>query len=228
MLRLVVFCACLVLATALKGHGHHNHHGPHTSNDKHPIKWHKFFSTLRTKIDMNDLRSLESRMAEEAEALSQVNDYISQEGRFDGMSLMEVSSSAQSAAKMTTSKVHGFCEICILVMQLKQRATPHLCAGLNTNYYITCVEVLESLLRADKALVYWLRNGCIHLDRGGAEIVRPCPAHSICAWVPNLFAQPPSMNPGGVEPLCPKDYKYLPRIPKAMNVPSVSGAPPGK
>jgi hypothetical protein len=50
-------------------------------------------------------------------------------------------------------KVRSFCEICILVMQMKERGQPHLCAGLNTNYHITCIEVLESLLRADKAIV---------------------------------------------------------------------------
>lgn len=38
-------------------------------------------------------------------------------------------------------KVRSFCEICILVMQMKQRGQPHLCAGLNTNYHITCIEV---------------------------------------------------------------------------------------
>ena len=36
--------------------------------------------------------------------------------------------------------------------------------------------------------MYWLRSGCMHLDREGPEIVKPCPAHAICAWVPNLFA----------------------------------------
>ena len=51
-----------------------------------------------------------------------------------------------------------------------------------------CVENLESILRSDKAVVYWLRSGCMHLDREGPEIVKPCPAHAICAWVPNLFA----------------------------------------
>ena len=69
-------------------------------------------------------------------------------------------------------KVHAFCEICILIMQMKERGQPHLCAGLNPDYFISCVENLESLLRADKAVVYWLRSGCMHLDREGPEIVR--------------------------------------------------------
>lgn len=111
-------------------------------------------------------------------------------------------------------KVRSFCEICILVMQMKQRGQPHLCAGLNSNYHLTCIEVLESLLRADKAVVYWLKNGCMHLDAEGPEIVRPCPAINICSWVPNLFAEAPSLVRDGVESLCPKDPKFLPTIPQ--------------
>jgi len=111
-------------------------------------------------------------------------------------------------------KVRSFCEICILVMQMKERGQPHLCAGLNKNYEITCIEILESLLRADKAMVYWLKNGCMHMDSEGPEIVRPCPAINICSWVPNLFAEPPSLVRDGVESLCPKDNKFLPTIPQ--------------
>lgn len=111
-------------------------------------------------------------------------------------------------------KVRSFCEICILVMQMKQRGQPHLCAGLNTNYHITCIEVLESILRADKAVVYWLKNGCMHMDSEGPEIVRPCPAMNICSWVPNLFADAPSLVRDGVDSLCPKDPKFLPTIPQ--------------
>jgi len=115
---------------------------------------------------------------------------------------------------MQVGKVHSFCEICILVMQMKMRGQPHLCAGLSTNYYITCVEVLESLLRTAKAVVYWLNQGCMHIDASGPEIVRPCPAINICSWVPNLFADPPSLIRNGIESLCPKDPKFLPTIPK--------------
>lgn len=111
-------------------------------------------------------------------------------------------------------KVRSFCEICILVMQMKERGQPHLCAGLNTNYHITCIEVLESLLRADKAVVYWLKNGCMHMDSEGPEIVRPCPAINICSWVPNLFVDAPSLVRDGVDSLCPKDPKFLPTIPQ--------------
>jgi hypothetical protein len=110
-------------------------------------------------------------------------------------------------------KVRSFCEICILVMQMKERGQPHLCAGLNTNYHITCIETLESILRADKAIVYWLKNGCMHMDSEGPEIVRPCPAMNICSWVPNLFADAPSLVRDGVDSLCPKDPKFLPTIP---------------
>jgi len=111
-------------------------------------------------------------------------------------------------------KVRSYCEICILVMQMKERGQPHLCAGLNTNYHITCIETLESILRADKAIVYWLKNGCMHMDSEGPEIVRPCPAINICSWVPNLFADAPSLVRDGVDSMCPKDPKFLPTIPQ--------------
>jgi len=129
------------------------------------------------------------------------------------------------------TKVQSFCEICILVMQMKERGQPHLCAGLNDAYYITCVEVLISLLRADKALVYWLKNGCMHMDVTGPEIVRPCPALNICSWVPNLFSQPPSIVRDGVESLCPKDNKFLPTIPQEyrdllLQDSAAAGSPP--
>merc|ERR1712232_1152577 len=122
-------------------------------------------------------------------------------------SLLEVGASV--------GKVHAFCEICILIMQMKERGQPHLCAGLNPDYFISCVENLESILRADKAVTYWLRDGCMHLDREGPEIVKPCPAHAICAWVPNMFADVGIVTPRNeLSPLCPRDFKYLPRIPR--------------
>jgi len=128
------------------------------------------------------------------------------EGNGEDLALVQMSSKV--------GKVQSFCEICILVMQMKERGQPHLCAGLNDQYYVTCVEVLISILRADKALVYWLKNGCMHMDSTGPEIVRPCPAINICSWVPNLFSQPPSVVRDGVESLCPKDNKFLPTIPQ--------------
>jgi hypothetical protein len=97
------------------------------------------------------------------------------------------------STQVGVGKVRSYCEICILVVQMKERGQPHLCAGLNADYLITCVEVLESLLRADKALVYWLKEGCMHLDGTGPEIVKPCPAINICSWTPNLFATPPNI-----------------------------------
>ncbi len=134
----------------------------------------------------------------------------------DASSFVQVGVGAGAGAG--TGLVRAYCEVCILVMQMKERGQPHLCAGLNTNYYITCVEILESLLRADKALVYWLKNGCMHVDAEGPEIVRPCPAMSVCSWVPNLFAQPPSVVRDGIEALCPKDPKFLPKIPEEFAV----------
>jgi hypothetical protein len=142
--------------------------------------------------------------------------------------LEEAVSFVEVGAQARVQKVRSYCEICILVMQMKQRGQPHLCAGLNANYYITCIEILESLLRADKAVVYWLKNGCLHMDSTGPEIVRPCPALSICSWTPNLFAQPPSLVRDGVESLCPKDPKFLPTIPneyKTLLQPQIAAAP---
>ena len=49
----------------------------------------------------------------------------------------EVSVQTQAQATTQVGVVRNFCEICILVMQMKQRGQPHLCAGLNANYYIT-------------------------------------------------------------------------------------------
>jgi len=157
----------------------------------------------------------------------------------DDVSFLQVES--QARAQTETKRVQSFCEICILVMQMKERGQPHLCFGLNDNYYVTCVEILISLLRADKALVYWLKNGCMHLDSTGPEIVRPCPALNICSWVPNLFSQPPSLVKDGVEALCPKDNKFLPTIPQeyknlldqssatgsTTQAPGATQAPPG-
>mmetsp|Transcript_17093 Transcript_17093/g.30624 ORF Transcript_17093/g.30624 Transcript_17093/m.30624 type:complete len:233 (-) Transcript_17093:187-885(-) len=131
-------------------------------------------------------------------------------------SFLEVASGSGSGSG--TGLVRAYCEVCILIMQMKERGMPHLCDGYNPNYYITCVQNLESLLRADKALVYWLKNGCMHLDAEGPEIVRPCPALSVCSWVPNLFAQPPSVVRDGIEALCPKDPKFLPKIPEEFAV----------
>ena len=37
----------------------------------------------------------------------------------------------------SVGKVHAFCEICILVMQMKERGQPHLCAGLNPDYFVS-------------------------------------------------------------------------------------------
>lgn len=62
--------------------------------------------------------------------------------------------------------------------------------------------------------MYWLKNGCIHMDAAGPEVIRPCPAMAVCSWVPNLFAQPPFVSQDGVETLCPRDPKFLPSIPQ--------------
>ena len=56
-------------------------------------------------------------------------------------SLLEVSqgvaAGAGAGAGAGGGKVHAFCEICILIMQMKERGQPHLCAGLNPDYFIS-------------------------------------------------------------------------------------------
>ena len=54
-----------------------------------------------------------------------------QDSQNDETALVEVGASAG------VGKVHAFCEICILIMQMKERGQPHLCAGLNPDYFIT-------------------------------------------------------------------------------------------
>ena len=110
------------------------------------------------------------------------------------------------------------------MMQLRQNNKPQICKGLAPEHWLTCVGILESLLRADKALVYWEKNGCLHMGAEGPQIVKPCPALPVCSWVPNLFGNPPSIVRDGVEALCPKDQKYMPVIPP--NFQPVSGNEP--
>jgi hypothetical protein len=56
-------------------------------------------------------------------------------GSVQAMSLVETGAGAKAAAGV--GKVHAFCEICILIMQMKERGQPHLCAGLNPDYFIS-------------------------------------------------------------------------------------------
>lgn len=157
---------------------------------------------------------------EEEDIFEHVRPLIQQQDRNREQHLSQVKNGEEVMSSLvetsaSVGKVHAFCEICILVMQMKERGQPHLCAGLNPDYFVSCVENLESILRSDKAVVYWLRSGCMHLDREGPEIVKPCPAHAICAWVPNLFADVGIISPrNSLAPLCPRDFKYLPRIPR--------------
>lgn len=189
--------------------------GAHHVRGSHTLRRRLGFARTAASAPSPFQRYLQTGVLPEHDPFSQVRSVIDHlkpetpaaEEAPEATSFLQVSATAQA------KKVRGFCEICILVVQMKQRGQPHLCAGLNANYYITCIEVLESLLRADKAFVYWIKNGCMHMDSTGPEIVRPCPALSICSWTPNLFAQPPSLVRDGVESLCPKDPKFLPTIP---------------
>ena len=76
---------------------------------------------------------------------------------------------------------------------------------------------MESILKADRAVVYWHQVGCIHND-DGPEIIKPCPAHVICGWVPNIFARRVGVTQaiGQLAPLCPRDVNYLPRVPRTL------------
>ena len=60
------------------------------------------------------------------------------------MSLVETGAGTKAAAGV--GKVHAFCEICILIMQMKERGQPHLCAGLNPDYFISVSAVMWSTL----------------------------------------------------------------------------------
>ena len=59
-----------------------------------------------------------------------------------------------------------------------QRITPPphqqigLCDNLPHNLYVTCVETLESLLRADASLVRWLTTGCLYDAAAAATATR--------------------------------------------------------
>ena len=225
------------------------------------------------------------------------------------MSLVETGAAVGTKAGAGVGKVHAFCEICILIMQMKERGQPHLCAGLNPDYFISARLVLSgpafslflrvgssssrrrkrstrppparlplpnlpdhslraspayvhaircptsyrfvlkvclsrhaphllfshhpsktfavcrksrSILRSDKAVVYWLCSGCMHLDREGPEIVKLCPAHAICAWVPNLFADVGIISPRnswrpsahGTSSTCRESHASLPLPPR--------------
>jgi hypothetical protein len=90
---------------------------------------------------------------------------------------------------------------------------------------LQCVKNMESLLKADRAVVYWHQVGCIHLD-DGPEIVKPCPAHAMCGWIPNIFARRVGVTQsiGQLAPLCPRDYNFMPRVPRTLAPAGLSGS----
>lgn len=122
-----------------------------------------------------------------------------------------------SFVELGTEKIHGYCEICVRMLQMYQRGLPDVCSGLTDTFFISCVKNLESILKADRAVVYWHQVGCIHMD-DGPEIVKPCPAHTICGWIPNIFARRTGITQqiGQLAPLCPRDVNYLPRVPRTI------------
>jgi len=171
----------------------------------------------------------------------------------------------QTRASAKAQRVQGYCEICIRMVQMKQRFQPDVCSGLTDNFFITvsmpevpvlahcrdaarrsrardawrrgrqrlprpsparrpprprpaqCVKNLESIIKADRAVSYWHNVGCVHLDAAGPEAVKPCPAHVICGWVPNIFGQrirADGETMGQLAPLCPRDTNFVPRVPR--------------
>lgn len=130
---------------------------------------------------------------------------------------IELGVAATAGVDAEVEKVHGYCEICTRMLQMYQRGLPDLCSGLTDTFFITCVKNMESMLKADRAVVYWHQVGCVHLD-DGPEIVKPCPAHTICGWVPNIFARRVGITQsiGQLAPLCPRDINYLPRVPRTL------------
>jgi hypothetical protein len=48
---------------------------------------------------------------------------------------MEISTQVESEAEL--EKVHGYCEICIRMMQMYQRGLPDICSGLTDTFFIT-------------------------------------------------------------------------------------------
>lgn len=192
----------------------------------------------------------------------------------------------QTQASVSAQRVQGYCEICVRMIQMKQRFQPDVCSGLTDNFFITvslpsaaatgargacwraravtaveagapcawpaqcsgchcrclcapppspwrdpclspppalrcrpaqCVKNLESIIKADRAVSYWHNVGCVHLDAAGPEAVKPCPAHVICGWTPNIFGQrirADGETMGQLAPLCPRDTNFVPRVPR--------------
>ena len=111
-------------------------------------------------------------------------------------------------------------------LQMRQHHLAHVCAGLTDTFYITCVKNLESLIKAAPALTYWENLGCMHEDEG-PEVVKPCPAHTVCGWVPNIFGKKlgTTGDQGLMPPLCPPDLNYRARVPKTDVPPGVPTTP---
>jgi hypothetical protein len=169
----------------------------------------------------------EPAFVEVATELSYTSDPATPAAPTAAASVTSTATVSKSAATKSsgTGTVQNFCEVCILMMQLKHNNKPQLCKGLAAEHWITCVEILESMLRADKAMIYWEKNGCLHMDANGPQIVKPCPALPVCSWIPNLFANPPSVVRDGVEALCPKDSKYMPVIPPNFQAVAIDTPP---
>ena len=117
---------------------------------------------------------------------------------------------------MEGERYNGYCEVCTRIMEMKEQNQPGVCNDLTDNFFITCVKNMESIIRSDAAVVYWLETGCTHMD-AELEVLKPCPAHTICGWVPNLFGKRIGVEnglQGMLPPMCPRDTNFGPRVPR--------------
>lgn len=109
---------------------------------------------------------------------------------------------------------HNYCEVCIAMVRGKIDGSDAVVCGDDSSIYTrTCQKNLESLVRADRALTYWIRQGCLEMAEGAPVIKVPCPAYAICSWVANLHEPDPQLTEFGVSSLCPRDLHHLPVIP---------------
>jgi hypothetical protein len=113
-----------------------------------------------------------------------------------------------------------------------QRGIPNPTAGLRDEYLRQGHKVQLSLLRASKALTYWLDVGAVHrLPDGGFELVRPVPPLVIAGWVPHLFSSlgAPRDQIGIATLAPPPDPDWFPNPPDEVKpyMPR-GGAPTGK
>jgi hypothetical protein len=86
-------------------------------------------------------------VADHEDIFQHVRPLIEQQDKERALHLKQVADgSAKDTSLVETGtgvgKVHAFCEICILIMQMKERGQPHLCAGLNPDYFVSVSSIV--------------------------------------------------------------------------------------